>query len=176
MVEFTAFGPGYGECLLVHLGDNEWMIVDSCVEADRVPVLEYLGAMNVEAAEAVKLVVATHWHDDHVRGISRVLAACPSARFACSAALCRDELLQAIGRLAPDRGGRLTSGVKEMRVVLELLADRSSPPATAEWAVQNRLLHRRAAAVACEVLVLAPSDGVLLDAFRSTLGSIALGD
>jgi hypothetical protein len=25
-------GPGYGESIIVHLGDGEWMIVDSCVQ------------------------------------------------------------------------------------------------------------------------------------------------
>ena len=31
-IEVSLFGPGYGECVLVHLGEGQWMIVDSCVE------------------------------------------------------------------------------------------------------------------------------------------------
>lgn len=163
--EFSAFGPGYGECLLVHLGEGEWMIVDSCVEADHLPVLEYLRAMDVDIATAVKLVVATHWHDDHVRGIAEILALCPSAVFSCSAALSRDELLQTIGALAPGRG-RFGSGVREMRSVLEVLANGEDRPPAA-WAGQDRLLYGRSRGVACEVAVLAPSDQVLGDAYRS---------
>jgi len=106
VAEFSAFGPGYGECLLVHLGEGEWMIVDSCVQSNRQPALDYLHAMDVDPAVAVKLVVATHWHDDHVRGIADVLATCRTAAFACSAALSPDELLQTIGALEPARPGR----------------------------------------------------------------------
>jgi len=98
--------------------------------------------------------------------MSSVLAACRSAAFACSAALGRDELLQAVGRLPPERGGRLTSGVKEMRQVLELLGTGGGRPAAA-WAIQDRLLHRRTGHVDSEVLVLAPSDEVLGAAYRS---------
>lgn len=82
------------------------MIVDSCVQSNRQPALDYLHAMDVDPAVAVKLVVATHWHDDHVRGIADVLATCRTAAFACSAALSPDELLQTIGALEPARPGR----------------------------------------------------------------------
>jgi len=120
-IELSAFGPAYGESLLVHLGEGEWMIVDSCKKGDRLPVLDHLAAMGVDAA-AVKLVVATHWHDDHVRGISEVVTACPNARFACSGVLCADELVQAIASIPPARLGHMTSGVKEMRAVFEVVA------------------------------------------------------
>ena len=142
------------------------MIVDSCVHSDRSPALEYLHEIGVNPAAAVTLVVATHWHDDHVRGISDVLAACPDAGFACSAALCRDELVQAIGALPPTRVGKISSGVREMRRVFELLASRASG-GQAEWSVQNRLLHDRKGTMHSAVRVVAPSDSVLSDAYRS---------
>src|SRR5438067_455186 len=30
-LELSVFGPGRGECLVVHLGAGEWMVVDSCL-------------------------------------------------------------------------------------------------------------------------------------------------
>jgi glyoxylase-like metal-dependent hydrolase (beta-lactamase superfamily II) len=83
------FGPGYGECILVHLGGGNWLLVDSCIDqrSGEQPALEYLGRIGMDPAACVRLIVATHWHDDHVRGLARVVARCREARFACSAAL-----------------------------------------------------------------------------------------
>ncbi len=38
-IEVSLIGPGYGESVLVHLGDGEWVVADSCVEKvlSRVP-------------------------------------------------------------------------------------------------------------------------------------------
>ena len=32
VVEVSLIGPGYGESIVVHIGDGEWIIVDSCLE------------------------------------------------------------------------------------------------------------------------------------------------
>lgn len=71
--EVSIFGPGYGEAIAVHLGTNQWLLVDSCMErgAARPASAEYLDAISVPAAN-VKAIVASHWHDDHVRGISKL--------------------------------------------------------------------------------------------------------
>ena len=73
-VEVTLLGPGYGESIVVHFGQGEWIIVDSCINDAREPqALEYLRAIGVEPDEAVSLIVATHWHDDHIRGMAKVV-------------------------------------------------------------------------------------------------------
>src|SRR5476651_2566238 len=88
-LELSLFGPGVGECLVVHLGSGNWMIVDSCLKEPRGrPIaLEYLESLNVDVGSQVKLVVVTHWNDDHIQGIGEIVRAASSARFACSAAL-----------------------------------------------------------------------------------------
>ena len=59
---------------MIHLGDGQWIVVDSCIDRlTRRPVaLDYLEQLQVNITEAVKLIVVTHWHDDHIRGISTV--------------------------------------------------------------------------------------------------------
>lgn len=55
-IEVSLFGPGYGECVLLHVGFNNWFIVDSCVDPltkDPIP-LAYLDAINVNPAISVK--------------------------------------------------------------------------------------------------------------------------
>jgi glyoxylase-like metal-dependent hydrolase (beta-lactamase superfamily II) len=88
-LELSVFGPGKGECLVVHLGSGEWMIVDSCLnEQGTKPIaLEYLESLGVDASKQVKLVLVTHWHDDHIRGVGDIVREASAARFACSAAV-----------------------------------------------------------------------------------------
>ena len=31
-IEVSLFGPGYGESIVLHLGENLWLIVDSCLD------------------------------------------------------------------------------------------------------------------------------------------------
>lgn len=134
-LEVTLFGPGYGECLAVHLGEGEWMLVDSCqasgvslrpIEQGRPvspphahPALAYLLDLGVHL-ENVTSVVATHWHDDHVRGLDHLIACCPNAQLITSQALNVDELMTALCDVAPLSDRSPPSGVDGMRRALVL--------------------------------------------------------
>ena len=93
--EVSLFGPGFGECLCLHLGDGAWVVVDSCVDpGDSLPAaLRYLTRLGLDPADAVELLIVTHWHDDHIRGVAEILEACPKAQVACSAAVRRPDSL-----------------------------------------------------------------------------------
>lgn len=108
-IEISLFGPGTGECVVVHLGQNEWMIVDSCTATGKKEpaALEYLKSLKVPF-EQVKVVVVTHFHDDHIRGICEVVKVCADAEVFVSGALTRDEsvgfaLAHALGDVLSDR-------------------------------------------------------------------------
>ena len=93
-VEVTVFGPGYGECILIHVGSNQWIVMDSCIGQNNEPVaLTYLKDIGCNPGECVRFVIATHWHDDHVQGIAKVLESAESATFVISTALGRKEFL-----------------------------------------------------------------------------------
>lgn len=88
--------------------------------------MAYLQSIGVDPAIAVRWVVATHWHDDHVRGLDQLLRACKSARLAMSSATCADEFVQGFGTVPQREGGRgVTSGVQTMAATLEVLKDRA---------------------------------------------------
>ena len=70
--ELTLFGPGYGESLVLHVGDGVWVLIDSCGRADAPVALDYLRRIDVDPSEAVRMIVATHWHDDHIRGLAEI--------------------------------------------------------------------------------------------------------
>jgi hypothetical protein len=165
--------------MLVHLGNGDWMIVDSCVGSnDQTPVLEYLAGLGVDAAEDVKLVVATHWHDDHVRGIAEILSACRAAAFACSAVLNSRDIIEGIGSLRSK--GRLeardtTSGIDEMRRILDLLEPNTGRPA-AMWTSENSTLLQSAGRVGYRVHALAPSNRILTEAYKAISDLLLDGD
>lgn len=139
--EVTVMGPGYGESVVVHLGDGRWMVVDSCIDLDELggmpAPLRYLFALGVDPSSAVELIVASHWDDDHVRGIARLLSECPNAVFSCPHALTQREFSDYVERLST--GARTTHGanVSEFRMVLELLAARAQ---VARYAAPARAL------------------------------------
>lgn len=119
-VEVSLIGPGYGECVVVHLGSNRWMVVDSCLDKDtgRAAALVHLEEMGVDPGGHVDLVVCTHWHDDHVRGMSAILSACPGARFICSTAL-RDSAFLELVALGENTRGLQGSGLSEFARIFQ---------------------------------------------------------
>lgn len=162
-LELTVFGPGFGESCLVHLGSNNWIIVDSCinVESRSVAPLEYLEALGCDPSAAVKLIVATHWHDDHVRGLSKVVTRCQKALFSCSNALTSEEFLAMIDAFNRQRMVKGGSGVREIHTIVSHLAEAKRAPI--RFASASRpLLHIDAASLqhgfAARVASLSPSD------------------
>ncbi len=68
--EVTIFGPGYGECIVLHLGCGQWAIIDSCIDkaTGQSVARTYLEAIGVPKGDVRHLVIS-HWHDDHVQGM-----------------------------------------------------------------------------------------------------------
>jgi len=127
-MEVSLFGTGVGEALSIHLGDGEWALIDSCYGNSDVPLnLSYLQSIGVDVINKVKVVVATHWHDDHVKGISKIFDCCPNAQLILSNALEIDEFRKLVQLYSGDANyivDRETSGVCEMGNVLRILRER----------------------------------------------------
>jgi beta-lactamase superfamily II metal-dependent hydrolase len=181
-LEVSLFGPGIGESVVVHLGSNEWLIVDSCcAKGSKTPAaLEYLQRIGVDVGSGVKLVVVTHWHDDHIKGIAKVLEAATSAGLFCSAALNGREFLKFVSHYKDNALQAASSGVDEMYDVLTLIRrrraaagqpTRSTGP---EWVKANECLWRREA-LPGTVHALSPSSSAMtlaLQEFGNALDTI----
>jgi hypothetical protein len=123
----SVFGPGVGECVLLHVGNSEWVVIDSCIQAGTTePVAgAYLKSMGVDLS-SVKLILATHFHDDHIRGLSKLVEDCQAARFAMSGAMQIEQFGQLV--LSVDMQNRLvrdTSSASEFAHILQTLKTRS---------------------------------------------------
>lgn len=168
-VEVSLFGPSYGESVVIHLGHNEWIIVDSCQNlATKKPIpLEYLERIQVPPTTAVKLVLATHWHDDHIRGLASVFRACQTARFACSAAMGKEEFHTLVAAMT-ERSMMTNTGVSEFTEIFNILKTRKANNSTLapQVAIEDRRLWHYAPDVntrrpLTELWSLSPSDATV---------------
>ena len=165
-VELTLFGPGYGESIAVHLGYGDWAIVDSFLVPDETPVaLRYLENIGVNPAEAVVLIVATHWHDDHIRGIAQLVELCPTAQFCCAGVFCYEEFLTVIGTLESNHFSSFGSSLRELYQVFSRLSERNQTPIFAH-ANLTLLSHQH-----CEIRSLSPSNRTF-QKFLQSLGKL----
>lgn len=156
-IELTLLGPGYGESVILHLGDGEWAIIDSCLDSDGRPgALRYLDEIGVDPAENVSLIVASHWHDDHIRGMANLVQLCPRAQFCCAAALCSEEFLVYVGALERRHLSSSGSGLREMYGVFSHLGEIAKTAPI--HAIANRVLFSNKT---CTVSSLSPDDSVL---------------
>ena len=168
-IEVSLVGPGYGECALVHIGNQRWVIVDSCKDADgKAAPLSYLNDLGVNPAESICLIVATHWHDDHIRGMAELVEACPRAIFCCAAVLLRDEFLTRLGAL---EGSAETPKGYNMRELFNVMSQLEKRSVTPSHATVDRRLY---AQDNCEVWSLSPSDAAF-NTFLLRLGSLFPG-
>jgi hypothetical protein len=134
-----------------------WVVVDSCINpTDGKPAaLSYLHSIGVDVDTAVQLVVVTHWDDDHILGVSRVVEACRSARVACSVALRDKDWLQFVIS-QEDAGGAMGSGVDELRSILRICEERGR--SSLIWAKSNLPLYPVPPGDAPMVVALSPSE------------------
>jgi hypothetical protein len=123
-IEVTLFGPGYGEAIAVHLGDGVWLLIDSCIDPDaKAPASEvYLEKIGV-GPDQVRTIVASHWHDDHVRGISQLATKYPTAEFIVSAVFNDKEASAFLSAYNGESSSGLARGAKELFSAVETRAD-----------------------------------------------------
>jgi hypothetical protein len=176
-LEVSLFGPGIGECVVVHLGFGEWMIVDSCLNeaGTKAIAVEYLETIGVSLGDQIKLVVASHWHDDHIKGLSQVIQNSPSARFACSDALRCEEFLALLEADTEIKLVEHTSGVSEFASILRILKSRSRKTNSFgphHWASTGACIYLNNICYNIKVHALSPSSQAITDARRGLAGLI----
>jgi hypothetical protein len=136
-VEISIFGNGNGECIVVHVGDGHWIVIDSFFAGKEPVALAYLRQIEVPF-EAIRLVVATHYHSDHIGGLSKVLAAGDNARWVTTAAICDPAFAGAVERSSPPAAPESLSGpLAEFRALRDI-ADGPGRPPNATWAANDR--------------------------------------
>lgn len=119
-IEVTVFGPGFGEAIAVHLGEGSWILIDSCIDPDTKSPASgaYLEQIGVHV-DQVRIILATHWDDDHVRGISQLSVNHPNADFMISGVFDHDDAAGFLSAYSGASSSGLSRGTKELFSVLE---------------------------------------------------------
>ncbi|HEY5266249.1 MAG TPA: hypothetical protein VIJ40_05485, partial [Acidimicrobiales bacterium] len=154
-LEISVFGGGYGESICVHFGNGQWIVVDSCIQKNSVKpaALQYFEDIGVDALDSVKLVLATHWHDDHIQGISQIVAFCVNADVAVTGAFDSKEAAAFVFE-KDSADSALSSGVSEFRKILELCTGTGR----LKWAKATMQLYPRGVSSHEKVVALSPSE------------------
>jgi beta-lactamase superfamily II metal-dependent hydrolase len=156
-IEVSLFGPGVGEACVVHLTDNAWMVVDSCIDrtTQENAVTAYFDRMGIDMDEAVVLVLATHAHNDHIGKMSNIVERSKSAKFACSVAMSKEEFFR-LREIDIELEEVRESVMDELRRVQAALGDRNQ-----SFAIAGLDLLRKAAVPGSPVVrvtALSPSN------------------
>jgi hypothetical protein len=127
-LEVSVIGPGFGEAIVIHFGEGRWATVDSCVDPAGVCApLEYLKAIGVNSNQ-VEFVIATHWHQDHIRGLPQLLEWTSRAQFWCPTVFAADDFLKFASAYSEADISKLGAPTSDLADVFDLLDRRGSPP------------------------------------------------
>jgi metallo-beta-lactamase superfamily protein len=169
-VEVCVFGPNYGECVLVHLGVNNWVVVDSCTVGSTQPsALAYLESIKVDPAVGIKAIIATHWHDDHTRGLSKMITAAPAAHICIANALTELDFLRFKARMQKNKSTVAGTKLNEFSETLLEIRRRLEAGslnftlANARTSIFGLDAAQTSLDLKCEVTALSPSHGDVVE-------------
>jgi beta-lactamase superfamily II metal-dependent hydrolase len=167
-IEVSIFGPGLGEGILVHLGNEQWARIDSAKYQKTPWALWYLEQLKL-TAERISLIVATHWHSDHVDGLSEIVKKSSKARFVCSNALRLDEFKRIISRYIQDDSEKIRAPLRELQAIFDTFYSRckhekGAIPPTLASAFQLLFRSDLSDSVSADIWSLSPSPQDVLDA------------
>ncbi len=134
-IEITTIGSGggYGEAVVLKLDPDNWVVVDSCIDpksGDSL-VIRYLENQNIDFG-TVRLIVLTHYHDDHVNGISNLFKRSPNARLVVSSCQNRNLFINLINiNSAKLKKQNANSATSELKECFEILESRNQHPISA---------------------------------------------
>lgn len=172
-LEISIFGSGYGEAIVLHMGNGQWAVIDSCPEREsgRPVALVYLENLGLDVTDAVTLIVATHWHDDHIGGISTICRECKSAKFVIPGAI-KSRELEGLIELYGGSALATRSGLDEFVEVFRILDERKEKGTQIKsptFAIANSVLHNdelslSGTTIKRRISSLSPSDSCILRA------------
>jgi hypothetical protein len=162
-IEVSVFGPSYGECVCIHFGDGNWAVIDSCLHEGEPIALSYLRELGFNPNDCIKTIVGTHWHDDHYKGLSKLMAAAPNAPIWIPGALTSPEFLRFAKRISKNKTAIAGNKLSEISRILDEISRRNSQGlvnfgyASSRTSIfridANTLAHGHA----CEMMALSPS-------------------
>lgn len=157
--EVSLFGPGYGECIVIHYGNQDWFIVDSCLDplTKRPISLVYLEELGVEK-ENIKGLIITHWHSDHTAGASQIVESCPNVRVYFSGALNQEEAYTLAYLYDAEAFSGVGKEIKDFKRIADYLFKNGERDRLAVANIGRSFFHKNNSLITSRMLALSPSD------------------
>lgn len=167
-------GGGYGESCVIHLGNQKWVVIDSCRNplTKRSLALEYFERIGVNVELDVSLILCTHWHDDHIRGISELFEKCLNASFSFAKTIDKNKFFRLLSfdNYKVEKGSTISSTI-EFNKCLNIIT-RSRPDSRIKLAGPDRLLFAvQVGPYRNSIISLSPSDEAVLN-FDAEISSL----
>ena len=134
--------------------------------------MAYFDALKIDPSAAIKVIVATHWHDDHYKGLSKIIGAAPDAKICIPIALTRPEFLKFAKRMAKNKSAVARVKLDEFSATIDQIRDRNERGSVNfAFADVRKQLYSVAAdqsghGLPCEVAALSPSEGDIFNFLR----------
>lgn len=124
MAKNVVLGRGVGECILIELNESEWMVIDcfNVPGSKKVPApIDYLNSIGLEPSQVIKKILITHFHDDHVQGMSALIKLVKDAEIYVPAAFTISEAAEYYAKQNVSNAFQDLSGIKEFTQILDTL-------------------------------------------------------
>ena len=149
--------------MVIHAGNGVWFVIDSCTvpETDEPRSVRYLTDIGVDVTSHVKRIIATHWDDDHIRGLSRLVELAKDAEFVCSGAVFTEDFATLV-RISNSSRTNFAGGVREFGNVFDTLKKRGKQLklVMAQTTIWNCLRNGQEDAA---LIALSPSTATIID-------------
>ena len=178
-IEISLFGDGFGESILIHLGDDIWLVVDSFIhsETGRPIVFDYFENIRKDL-KYIKYIVVSHWHDDHIKGISEIFKNAIDSKIIISSALKHKDFITLVKSTEPIEFSTKTclyfkdkTGLTEFSEILNILKTRTKD--NRKYALADILLYKdKVNNFDISIHSLSPSHNEFEDALKDILSLI----
>ena len=99
--------------------------------------LDYLKCLGLNPKEVIKHIVVTHWHDDHIKGISDIAEKCPQADIILPNAFLDPKFGRLVGLENENRMIPVGSGLRELKNIFISFKEGSRKKSSPIWAIAN---------------------------------------
>ncbi len=125
-LKIVTLGRGTGECILVELEKDNWMVIDCFNEplSGRPAPIVYLESIGLSPKDVIKKVVITHFHTDHVMGMHNLIKEIDeNTSIYLSLAMTHDEAKKYYSEINILNNDEKLSGVAEFCKIINYLAE-----------------------------------------------------
>lgn len=121
----TVAGPGFGEACVARLPGGLFVAIDSCKDESGDPVtFRLLRELGYDSQKHRLIVIITHWHSDHISGMSKFLSAMNPEFVVIPAAFNDERFLKFARALGVIRNTHFDAPTSEFVRVLSVLRER----------------------------------------------------